>query len=719
VSEDLTTLVRLISIFIAMLATIAATAPARAEVTAYERLCAGHKVEARIGRAPSGKMMLLVDGQPEPLFWANLTDGADPDYRRAGFNTVFAELAYAGGPLPSEETFRQWDGYLLGIKERGFYAIIYIHNSIHAQAGRNPWSFDGQWRGYVQSIVKRYRAATNLVGWCFSDEVGDAISYPDEAFRRFLQREYGSIAGLNAAWHSGFGTFGQVKLDYQREGHGRPEASMVTPEFPFGIGPKAFDSARFKLSHVAWAHRQFESAVREVDAITPIWGGANNLAWAATQIPATWGAFFDFYPGSSGSDLDTHHVWMVDVGRGPNVGPAMPMLLPEHDGSFDWHLDARVLRGWMVEAALHGASGVTFWPWSFLGVDNRPGDRSTSAQRVDMCGTTIHTLRASGIFDMLPQPTIAVLYEPYAEGWGAMSQVYGLLRYPSGEPLPLMTELKYGTAYGQVDYLTTDTLSHADLERYGVILAPFAADIGADTMRMLAEYVRGGGVLFADIGFGCVQAGKVVTGMPDAAKRFFGIKRLAVSAAEAGRFTATGQYGELLGGLRAGIDTTDKLHEMALDVEPSTAVAALRGPGGQGLYVNRVGDGYAVFCSTLAWSSSSAPDPLMRTIHEGLFARRAKIAISEMTPVRRGGESQNSWDPATEGPYFAPACEVARFAHGYAVRNRTDLHADIAIRIDGRIDHHRLPPRTAVLVRRGEVIPLGGGVVPVETGPKQ
>ena len=49
--------------------TIAAAAPrTQAETTAYERLCAGHKVAARIGQAPSGKTMLLVDRQPQPLF---------------------------------------------------------------------------------------------------------------------------------------------------------------------------------------------------------------------------------------------------------------------------------------------------------------------------------------------------------------------------------------------------------------------------------------------------------------------------------------------------------------------------------------------------------------------------------------------------------------------------------------------------------------------------
>ncbi len=702
-----------------------ATAGIRAEtaLTPLEQLCAGHKVEACIARAPSGKIMLLIDDEPQPLFWANLTSGQDPNYRRAGFNTVFAELGYPGpgDDAPLEQQFRAWDNVLLNIKERGLYVIIYIHNSIHAHAGEVPWAFDRSWRDYVQAIVRRYRGVTNLIGWCFSDELADALPYSDEAFRVFLKNEYDSIKALNAAWSSDFSDFDQIKLEYQRDGHGRPEKSMVTPAFPFGIGPKAFDSARFKVNHIAYANEQFEAVIREVDPITPIWSGANNIGWAATQIPTTWGAFFDFYPGFSGDDYDTHHVWMVDIGRGPNLRPAMQMLLSENSSSYNWHLDARVIRGWMVESALHGAAGVTFWPWSFLGVDNRTGDRSSSTERIDMCGMTIRMLEASGIFEMLPRPTIAVMYQPYAEGWGALSQVYGVLRYPSKEPIALFRELKYGTKYGQIDYLTNHHLDRADLAGYGVILAPFTADLSTEQMDRLAEYVHGGGVLLADIGFGCVQAGKVVTGMTDQAKRLFGIRGLKVSYAAPGRWVATGAYSELLGGLRKDVDATQKLHEMVLDATPSTSKAALKGPGGQGLYVNRFGKGYAIFCSALAWSSPNSTDPLMRKIHEALFARRAGISMASLNAGQpsRPGEFEPAWEKAVQEPYFASGCEIVRYSKGYALHNRLDAHATIQVRSNDKLEEHTLAPRSVILVKRDQIIPLGSGVWPVVLGPKQ
>ncbi|MCC6443818.1 MAG: beta-galactosidase [Armatimonadetes bacterium] len=666
-------------------------------------LYGGHKVRARIGKAPAGKMMLLIDGRPEPLFWASLSSGGE-DYRRAGMNAVLAELVYPGKDKTLEEAFQEWNRLLLDIKKQGLYAVIYIHNTIHASAGAIPWAFDDQWKRYVQAIVRRYRPVTNLIAWIFADEVADHLTYPDGAFRAFLRREYPSLEALNRAWDSRYASFEDIRLEYRNDRHGRPEESMATPSHPFGIGPKAFDSARFKAARVAEAHRLFEAAVREVDPDTPLFSGAHNLAWPITGIPEGWGAFFDFYPGNSGHDYGTHHIWAMDIGRGQNERPVMQMLLPERWDDPRWHTDARLLRGWMVESALHGAAGVTFWPWSFLGIDNRPGDRSSSRERIAVCREAIDTLRTSGIFEMLSQNTAAVLYQPYAEGWGAASQVYGVLRHPDEEPYILMDQLKFGTRYGQVDYLTH--LDRADLNRYGVILAQFAPDLSARDIARLAAYVRKGGVLMADVGFDCIRAGKTVTAMSREARELFGIRKLAASAAGPGRFAATGHYSDLLGGLKPGEDSTDRLQQMALDVEPDTALPALQGPGKQGLYVNRLGKGYAIFCSVLAWSRWTASDPLFLKIHDALFARRARIELI-------GDQSKDR--PQS----FFSDTEASLFFTGYALQNRADAEKTVKVRVNRRLFSHRLPPRSVLLVNRGRSIPLGTGTWPAELGPKE
>ena len=671
----------------------------------YEKLIEGRKVDARFGFAPSGKRMLLVDGRPQPLFWANLSGGGE-NYRRAGFNTVFAEFNYPGKTVPLDQAFAQWDKQLMAVKRQGLFCVIYIHNSIHSEAGKMPWLFDDAWRQYVQAIVKRYRPMTHLVGWTFSDEYGDQLSFPDDAFRDFLRRTYESIEALNTAWKTNYGSMEEIRLEYQHQGHGRPEPDMVQEIFPYGIGPKAFDSSRFKIERTAWANAQFEDAVREFDPDTPLWSGANNLGWPSTQIPPDWGAFFDFYPEYSGNDMLTHHVWAMDIGRGPNARPVMQMLLPEHAVHFNWHLDARVLRGWMVESAIHGAAGITFWPWSFLGIDNRPGDRSSNVERIDTVGTTIRQLQDSGIFEMMPTPTIAVLYQPYAEGWGNRSQVYGLLRYPTDEPIALFRELRFGTPCGQVEVLTSNTLGQARFEDYGVILAPFSCDLTEAHIGRLREFVNRGGVLVADVGFDCLRSGKTIESMSGEARELFGITSLSVSKSEPGPWVATGEFAALLGGLDPGRDRTDRLRRYTLDVTPSTAVAALQGPGRQGLYVNRVGKGYAIFSSALTWAETTVTDPLLRKLHLALFRRRATLHRAEA----------DDWSAAVENPYYTQGYEIASFKSGCVLQNLTGDRQAMTLSMDNQDRRFDLPPRGVLLVRHGEQIPLGSGLWPVETG---
>ncbi len=690
------------------LAVLAATVsgPTSASDKALKELYTGHKLRAQIIPAPGGKVMMTIDGRPQPLFWADLCDWTDPRYRRAGFNTVHLILGHGDGSAPLEKSFESWDKSLLDIKRRGLYVIIFIHNSVLESAAERPGVPDDKWKKYVQTIIRRYRGVTNLVGWNFCDEMGDVIPTDGSDFQSYLAGDYGSIGNLNRSWRTSYRAFEDIKLEYQRGGKGRPEESMRQPEFPFGVGPKAFDSARFKLSRIHYSLKQFEAAVREVDKSTPMWTGAHNLGWPATQIPTGWGCHFDFYPQFSGNDFDTHHVWMVDVGRGGNTRAALPMMMVEHSESYNWHLDARVLRSWMIEGAFHGASGATFWPWSFLAIDARAGDRSTRTERVDMLGTTIRALESSGIFSMRPEPTIAVMYQPYAEGWGNMSQVYGLLREPTGEPLPLMEALKFGTKYGQADYLTPQDIERVDLDRYGVVLAPFSADIPSEQMASLTRYVENGGVLFTDVGFGCIQAGKTVIGMTDAAKRLFGLSDLRVSSDKPGNYVATGEFPGFLRGIAKG-DSTQVYCKFTVDATPTTAVAALKGPGGQGLYVNRLGEGYAVFCTALGWADSVAGEPVLRKLHNALFSRRAKIEMVEP-----------SGDAGQHGVHFAENCEIAAFAQGYAVQNRGNVEREIGVRVGNQTRKHTLSPYTAVVVKGDEVIPLGIAAWPVELGPK-
>ena len=294
-----------------------------------QKATTGKKVKASFGKAESGKRVFMIDDQPQPLFWANISTGNN-EYRKAGLNTVFGEIVYhTKNKRDLEANLQDFDQFLSEVQDKGFFVIIYIHNSIHEMAGKKPWAFDKQWKEYVQNIIRRYKGVTNLIGWAFSNRPGDNMNFPDTAFQKYLREKYRNIDQLNKAWASNYKGFADISLAYDNKGHGRPKSDILQADVPFGIGAKAFDSANFKLSRVDNGHKVFEETVRQIDADTPLWSGAHNLGWPSTQVPKDWGMFFDLYPGASGHDMETHHVWAMGFGRGANLRPALQMLLPE------------------------------------------------------------------------------------------------------------------------------------------------------------------------------------------------------------------------------------------------------------------------------------------------------------------------------------------------------------------------------------------------------
>jgi len=620
------------------------------------------------------------------------------DYIKAGFNTRFVEFYWQPGQSTVEEGFAGWDKELVYAHDGGLYIVIYIHNTVHEHFG---WKFDGRWREAVGKIVRRYKDLPNLIGWAWSDEYGDALSYPDEEFRKFLAKRYNyKIERLNASWGSSYKNFDNIRLEYTREKKGRPEKSTLQSDKPFGLGPRAFDSAEFKLFRARQACEIFEKTIREFDTEKPIFSGANNLGWPSTRVPLNWVFLYDFYPTYSGDDFLTHHVWMTDFGRSANLRPSMPVLMPEtHMATPKWHLDARVLRGWVVESALHGACSIAIWPWGYL-CRTLEGDRTPGPQRVEIIRRTFDQLSDSGLFGMAPKTSIAVLYQPWAEGWGNLSQMYGLLRKPQQEAFSLMQAFCLGTQYGQVDYLDNQALRAVDLDHYGVVFAPFAADMDEKLLDKLSKYVKRGGVLFADVGFGCLGIDKTVTSMPPKARMLFGIESLAVSEASPGAFRVTEACRDILGIRQPVAESTDKLNQMALDVTATSAIPLLRGPGKQGVFVNRYGEGLAIYSSALGWTSNPAEDALLSEIHNVLMGRRANIRLLGQQPANGR---------------FVGTGEVFLYSNGYAVQNLTDKVKTFQI-VLGRKDRksHTVGPHCVLLVRDGREISLGTGVWPRE-----
>ena len=648
-------------------------------------------------------MTTLMNDATCPVFFACLTLGGER-YVKAGMNTVYYEL-YADTSTEMkghtyETLFAMWEKDLRKIAADGQPVIIYIHNTIHNSKELGYYPQNDDWKALVTRIVSTFKDLPNLSGWAFSDEVGDHVGYPNELFQQFLREKYETVSALNAAWGTGYSDLTEVTLPYKdkdgEKGTGIPLPEMLDDRYPLGLSRKAFDAADFKLYRVRHAHEVFEETVRKVDAKTPLWSGAHNLAWAATQVPEGWGAWHDAYPTYSGDDWLTHHAWFQAILRGQNFRPVLPMLMVETSNSdlaAKWNLDPRTWGGWMVQAALQGSSGITFWPWHLLAEDKSPNERASANERSDFVTETISKLRKSGIFDLKPDNSVAVLYQPYAEGWHGVSQVYGLLPTPPGTPLELMNQLAFGTPFGSVDYLTNQTLLVADLSKYGVVIAPFAPDIPPAVQNKLDDFVAQGGVLLADAGFSAKSAAGNLTSLTPAAAKLLGIQKLSSSRIE-GKWTVAKDLPPALQniGLQPEFETPLKA---LLRVEPTTARPVFVGPDGQGLFVNNVGKGSAYFYSGILHDERTLRNDNVRRLHLGLFSNRARI--------KKGTGERPS---LPDNNFFTKDYQLFNYDDGFAVANLKGEDIEAEFEAGGKLRKETLKPYECRLYRGSEVFSL-------------
>ncbi|MBM3500467.1 MAG: hypothetical protein FJX74_17555, partial [Armatimonadetes bacterium] len=365
----------------------------------------------------------------------------------------------------------------------------------------------------------------------------------------------------------------------------------------------------------------------------------------------------------------THNVQALDIARGlrnRRVVPCLRLFLPGDDEALQI---GQALREWMMQAAVHGASGVCFEaPPEVL------GDPVVQAQwREALAG-----VRDQPAWRSRPRGTVAILYEPYADGFAALQvPVYGFIKGLSlREPSDLINALKQGTRYGSVDYLRPTDLASADLDRYGVILAPMALSLPDDAQRRLEDYVAGGGVLVADIGAGFAQTGSWAA-LPSRLATLFGVSPFRELKNLTGNLaiqrphpalpslppgaTTTGDFEGAVRGRRTGagayaMNGWTGFAELPEGVLPfarlAMSVTEDKRPTVAGVFVRDVGLGSAFFATHRLWASWMPQHRLWEPFHADLCARRARLELldarfvaPEMAICESDGESVFLYNP--------------------------------------------------------------------------
>jgi len=566
--------------------------------------------------------------------------GTSADLKAFGVNTLYIDLRpnELANPEPVRQQVRE-------AAAAGYKVIIGIPTTTFPTHRISPYSgpYLDAVSAMIGSIVNGLKTEPGVSAWATGHYLEKYISYYDEDFRKFLLERYASLDGVNQYWDTSLLTLDAIRQETALDLH---------PQLPFGFGRAAVDVADYR-QYVFWAvMRQWAEQIKSLDDTRPLLTGAITLYRSIAAVPVTYDIVAVSFPpdimrpnSSHYGDSITHNVHAVDMARRGGRFDVIPVLRMPLPGEPGW--DTGGLRGWVLEADMHGACGVALENW----------DRYRQSPQI--AHRTLRLLAETwpqADFSGRPRPTSAILYSPYAEGFQVAGQpVYGHLKgFASGQPSNLVEDLRMGTCFGPVDYLTSTDLATADLRRYGVIIAPAALGITQEQSSTLAEYVRSGGALLGDIGLGLHHTGSWLR-LPPTLANALGVRELLEGESRAGDLSVIGQV-PWLPHVTHGMKSSGTFRSVAAATgkqtyktppysvssyaayagltESAVAVGSLRTKGAEqgnpvfaGLMCNTYGRGVAVFTTHLLYAYWPLSDPLSGALHYDLMARRATCEL--------------------------------------------------------------------------------------------
>ncbi len=519
----------------------------------------------------------------------------------------------------------------------------------------------------IRTVVRQFAPEPAVTAWAMADYPEQSLHYTPQGLQAFLQKRYGNLAAVNAAWGSNFPTWASITLTAARE---------VDAAQPYQVGRASVDVADYQADALQRLLALWAREVRGVDA-RPLITGRLSLYRSLVSVPEDY-AFV--VPAASVDvlepDVVAQNVHAVDIARqGGAVEVIASLRLPvPPDPNYG---SGATLGRWLREAALHGARGVALDGAERLAQSGNPGHVFAKlAEQMKML---------AGAFRARPQSSLAVLYEPYAEGLKAAGvPAYGYLPdLAPGEPSLLMYALRLGTRYGTVDYLSPERLVRAELDGYSAILAPTALRLPVEVQGKLRAYVERGGRLVCDLGAGMYEAGSWQSLPPEMA-RLCGVTGYGVLQTKTAdltlcpptvllpslrpplksrglpqakpppplgtieRTTYTGTPQESKGwtiqGLVGYVTITADAEPIALvdaqapDIKlppgrmSAVAAAARRrelraGTKFAGIVGQPYGLGWAVYCTATLWSHWDPSDPFFQGFHADLWAPRARWVL--------------------------------------------------------------------------------------------
>ncbi|CCQ44447.1 beta-galactosidase bgaB [Pseudarthrobacter siccitolerans] len=349
----------------------------------------------------------------------------------------------------------------------------------------------------VHKLAARYANHPAVVMWHVNNEYGCHVNYDysdnaRDAFQRWLQKKYGTIDALNAAWGTAF--WSQIYTSFDQV---LPPRKAPTSLNPGG----ALDFKRFTSDALLELYVMERDIIRAAGATQPV---STNFMGAFPPLDYwRWAQEIDVitddnYPDPNDPESFRASAFARDLMR--SLKPGTPWLLMEQStGALNWRpTNAPKAPGQMAalsaQAVGHGADGIMFFQWR----QARRGSEKFHSAMLPQAGTDTRIWREvtelgatlADLPAMAPESgaRVAVVFD--WENWWALSNPDHPVVLDYGH----LVQRWYAALHAQhvsIDFVQPTT----DLSAYSLVVVPqlyLLTDAGA---RNLAGYTANGGHL--------------------------------------------------------------------------------------------------------------------------------------------------------------------------------------------------------------------------------
>ena len=388
----------------------------------------------------------------------------------------------------------------------------------------------------VETLASRYADHPALAMWHVSNELGchNVHCYCDvsaAAFRRWLQRRYGDLDGLNAAWGTAF--WSQRYADW---------LDVMTPRVTTAQGnpTQQLDFWRFSSDELLGIYTRERDVLRAATPDVPVTTnfmtmthtrGMDYWAWAPEMDIVSTDHYLDGRLPRPAVELS----WSADLTRGlaGRIAPGSPWLLMEHSTSaVNWQpvnlakAPGQLIRNSIAHVA-RGADGVVFFQWRasragaekfhsallpHAGTDTKIWREVVDLGAVlgrlaEVCGTTVQA-KAAIVFD-------------YSSQWAV-----GLTGHPSSLVDYDAEQQRWYAAFWDAGVTVDVVDADADLSSYAVVVVPCLYTVSDAQAASIAAAAEAGAQVVVTYFSGIVDQQEHVRlgGYPGAFRELLGVQ---------------------------------------------------------------------------------------------------------------------------------------------------------------------------------------------------